>query len=154
MQTSGFVDPGLLSDGFVRLALKSYQEDVDLAKSHVPFYEFEILEQTTGLHAGGIVLRAGYNPHVDDCAGHIGYGIDESFRGKHFAARATRLVCAFARKLNMPYVIITTKPDNIASQQSARLAGFAFVGTSVVPEQDEMYAEGDRIMSKFMLRLD
>lgn len=152
MLPNRFTDPGSLSDGMVRLSLKSYQEEVDESKGHVPFYEFEVIEESTGLPAGGIVLRVGYTAHVDMCAGHIGYGIDEAFRGRRFAAKSVKLLCTFAKRIGMPYVVITTRPDNAASRRSAEIAGFTFEGDATVPEQDEMFAEGERVMHRFVLR--
>jgi predicted acetyltransferase len=104
-----YTEPGILSDGVIRLELKSYQEEVDLARMHVPYYEFDVISIPDEAKAGGLVLRAGYNPHVVDCAGNIGYGIDEAFRGRRYAARACVLVALFAGKIGMPYLVITTK---------------------------------------------
>lgn len=146
-----FVDPGVLSDGTVALKLVRYTEDVDAAKSHVPYYEFDIDDAADGLKAGGIVLRVGYNAHVTECAGHIGYGIDTRYRGRGYAARATRLVTRFAfERLGMPGLVITTSPSNIASQKSAESAGYRFAGEAQVPENDEMHSEGERVMRRYV----
>ncbi len=149
-----YIEPGELTDGVVSLALKRYTEDVDAAKQHVPFYEFDVIDVCSREVAGGLVLRAGYNPHIDNCAGNVGYGIDEKFRGMRYAARATALAGKFACELGMPYLVITTKPDNAASAKTAVIAGYSYVGEAAVPEGDEMYAEGERTMSVFKLVLD
>lgn len=146
-----FVDPGVLSDGIVALRLARYTEEVDAARSHVPYYEFDIVDASDGLKAGGIVLRVGYNAHVTECAGHIGYGVDTSYRGRGYAARATRLVTRFAfERLGMKSLVITTSPSNMASQKSAEAAGYHFAGESHVPESDEMYSEGERVMRRYV----
>ncbi len=149
-----YIEPGELTDGVVSLVLKRYTEDVDEARQHVPYYEFDVVDALSQEVAGGLVLRAGYNPHIDNCAGNVGYGIEEKFRGMRYAARASVLVGMFAEKLGMPYLIITTRPDNAASSRTAVIAGYRYVGESQVPEQDEMYAEGERMMSVFRLELD
>lgn len=148
-----YIEPGELTDGVISLALKRYTEDVDAAKQHVPYYEFDVIDVCSGEVAGGLVLRAGYNPHIDNCAGNVGYGIDEKFRGMRYAARAAALVAMFASELGMPYLIITTRPDNEASARTAVIAGYSYLGQAAVPEDDEMYAEGERMMSVFKLKL-
>ncbi|HNZ09360.1 MAG TPA: GNAT family protein [Bacillota bacterium] len=148
-----YVDPGIPDDGTVELLLDRYTEDVDKARSFVPFYEFKVALSGTGKPVGGIVLRVGYNDHVIMCAGHIGYGIDEPFRGNGYASRAVVLLADFARKLKMPQLVITTRPDNEASMRTAEKAGFRFAGQARVPEHDEMYAEGERIMNRYVLDL-
>ncbi len=148
-----YMEPAELTDGVVRLVLKRYTEDVDAVKQHVPYYEFDVIDECSQEVAGGLVLRAGYNQHIDNCAGNVGYGIDEKFRGMRYAARATVLVGRFAEELGMPYLVITTRPDNAASSRTAAIAGYKYIGESQVPEEDEMYAEGERMMSVFRLEL-
>jgi len=148
-----YVDPGIPDDGTVELLLDKYTEDVDKTRAYVPFYEFKVSLSGTGKAVGGLVLRVGYNDHIVVCAGHIGYGIDGPFRGNGYAARAVALAVGFARKLNMPYLVITTRPDNEASKRTAAKAGFVYAGSASVPEDDEMYAEGERIMDRYVLDL-
>lgn len=154
MKGFAFRQPEDLSDGIVRLSLRCYTEDVDRAKQHVPYYEFDIIDICSGEVAGGLVLRAGYNSHIDSCAGNVGYGINDKYRGMRYAARAAKLAEAFARQIGMPYLVITTRPDNEASARTAAIAGYRYDGESEVPPEDEMYSEGERIMSIFRLELE
>ncbi|HOA16117.1 MAG TPA: GNAT family N-acetyltransferase [Bacillota bacterium] len=146
-------EPESLCDGTVSLALKAYTEEVEEGRLHVPFYEFYVIDAATGEAAGGLVLRAGYNDHVTFRAGNIGYGISEGFRGRGYAARACRLVERFAASLGMPYLVITTRPDNYASGRTALNAGYSYAGTFTVPEEDEMYREGERSVDRYVLML-
>ena len=148
-----YKDPEPLCDGTVSLVLKAYTEEVEEGRLYVPFYDFTVMDAATGEAAGGLVLRAGYNDHVTFRAGNVGYGISEDFRGMGYAARACRLVERFAVKIGMPYLVITTRPDNFASGKTALNAGYTYAGTSPVPEEDEMYREGERVMDRYILML-
>jgi predicted acetyltransferase len=53
-------------------------------------------------------------PHV---LGHMGYGVVPWKQGRGYAARALGLMLPEARALGLPYVELTTDPDNIASQK-------------------------------------
>lgn len=72
-----------------------------------------------GAFAGTINLRwqpgtAELPPHVP---GHIGYAVPEWKRGRGYASRALALLLPDARAMGMPYVELTTLPDNIPSQK-------------------------------------
>ena len=53
-------------------------------------------------------------PHV---LGHVGYAIVEWKQRQGIATQAVRLVLAYARAQGLPYVEVTTDPDNLASQK-------------------------------------
>jgi predicted acetyltransferase len=53
-------------------------------------------------------------PH---CLGHIGYGVVPWKQGKGYATRALQLLLPEAAAMGLPYVEITTDPENIASQR-------------------------------------
>jgi predicted acetyltransferase len=59
-------------------------------------------------------------PHV---LGHIGYAVVPWKRGRGHATEALRQLLPEARALGLPYVEITTDPDNIASQRVIEKAG-------------------------------
>ena len=72
-----------------------------------------------GEFAGSIGLRwrpgaAELPPHV---LGHIGYAVPEWKQGRGYATRALALLLPQARALGLPYVELTTTPDNIPSQK-------------------------------------
>ena len=51
------------------------------------------------------------------CLGHIGYGVVPWKRNRGYATSALRLLLPEAREQGLPYVEITTDPDNVASQR-------------------------------------
>lgn len=72
-----------------------------------------------GDFAGSIGLR--WQPGTPQlppwCLGHIGYSVVPWRRRLGYATAALALMLPEARKENLPYVEITTDPDNIASQR-------------------------------------
>src|SRR5271169_6750793 len=59
-------------------------------------------------------------PH---CLGHIGYAVVPWKQGKGYATAALRLLLSEARDVGLPFVEITTDPDNMASQRVIEAAG-------------------------------
>jgi len=57
------------------------------------------------------------------CLGHIGYAVVPWKEGRGYAKEALRLILPEARALQMPFVELTTDPDNIASQRVIENAG-------------------------------
>jgi len=53
-------------------------------------------------------------PHV---LGHVGYSVVPWKRGQGCATQAVRQVLPYAREQGLPYIEITTDPDNLASQK-------------------------------------
>jgi predicted acetyltransferase len=63
-------------------------------------------------------------PHV---LGHIGYAVVPWKQGRGHATEALRQLLPEARALGLPYVEITTDPDNVASQRVVEKAGGVLV---------------------------
>ncbi len=53
----------------------------------------------------------------ETCFGHIGYGVVPWKRGRGYASEALRRLMPLARTIGLPYVELTTRPDNVASQR-------------------------------------
>ncbi len=51
-----------------------------------------------------------------------------------------------AKKHGLDYVIITCDPDNAASYKTCEYAGGKYIETIDIPEDNEMYAEGKRLV--------
>ena len=111
-------------------------------KDWVPAYYFSIC-LPDGTKIGKCDLRIGHNDRLY-IGGNIGYGIDEAYRGHHYAAKACRLLFRQARKHGMEYVIITCDPSNTASSRTCELAGGRYLETAEIPEWHNMYDEGKR----------
>ncbi len=111
-------------------------------KNWVPAYYFHVC-LSDGRKIGQCDLRIGHNDRLY-IGGNIGYGIDEAYRGHHYAVKTCELLFRQARKHHLDYVIITCDPDNKASSRTCELAGGQFVETAKVPEWHNMYEEGYR----------
>ena len=55
--------------------------------------------------------------------GHIGYHIDPPWRGRHYAAKACRLIRDEIRQSGKSTVVITCDPDNLASRKTCLALG-------------------------------
>lgn len=130
-----------LKDAEIFLKLKKTC-DADPEKDWVPAYYFDIC-LLNGAVIGYCDLRIAHN-HKTYVGGNIGYGIQEEYRGHHYAAKACKLLFHQARKHGMDYVIITCVPENIASARTCEIAGGVYLETADIPKDNEMYQEGKR----------
>ena len=136
-----FYDTEDLRDGEILLRLERTCE-AQPEKNWVPAYYFAIC-LPDGTKIGQCDLRIGHNDRLY-IGGNIGYGIDEAYRGHHYAAKACRLLFRLARKHDLGYVIITCDPANTASSRTCQLAGGEYLETADIPEDHNMYEEGMR----------
>lgn len=116
-------------------------------KQWLPAYYFDIC-LLDGRKIGYCDLRIGHNERTY-IGGNIGYGIDEEFRGNHYAAKACKLLFRQARKHDMDYLIITCVPANLASSRTCELAGGKFLEIADIPTDNNMYLEGKRQVKIF-----
>ena len=120
-------------------------------KDWVPAYQFELRVAGHEASVGHVNLRVGDTRHVVMHAGHVGYGVDPEWRGRRFAARATRMVVAFAHSIGMRTVWITSNPDNPASLRTLEILGAERVEEVDVPPGTEMYERGERRKVRFRI---
>jgi predicted acetyltransferase len=118
----------------------------DPRQALAPFYHYRIF--VAGLDVGHINFRVGDSDHVNLYAGHIGYGVAEPFRGRHYAYQACRALASFVRSV-LPMVIITADPDNCASLRTIERLGAVFLDEIEVPENDPHYATGSRVKRRY-----
>ena len=69
------------------------------------------------------------------CLGHIGYAVVPWKQGLGYAKSALRLILPEAKAVGLPYVEITTDPDNIASQRVIEANGGVLVEHFIKPQQ-------------------
>jgi tagatose 1,6-diphosphate aldolase len=119
----------------------------DLSRGLVPFYHYRIF--VADLDVGHINFRVGDTDHVNLCAGHIGYGVAEPFRGRHYAYQACRALASFVRAVSRR-VIITADPDNSASVRTIERLGAVFLDEIDVPENDPHFAHGARVKRRYL----
>jgi predicted acetyltransferase len=87
-------------------------------------------------------------PHV---LGHIGYAVVPWKRGLGYATAALGLMLPYARGERLPYVEITTDPDNLASQRVIVANGGVLVGPYTKPAQ---YGNATGLRYRIDLRQD
>lgn len=144
------MDPGPLADGDLRLELAEFGPH---PIHHAPAYFFHMVAEEDRRNAGTINLRLGWDDNLTLYAGHIGYGVDEAYRGRRFAARSVRLLIPLARQHGMTELWITCNPENTASCRSCEIAGAEFVETVAVPESSVYFKRGIREKCRYRLPL-
>ena len=69
------------------------------------------------------------------CLGHVGYSVVPWKQRRGYAKTALRLILPEARAVGLPYVEITTDPDNIASQRVIEANGGILIEHFIKPPQ-------------------
>ena len=119
----------------------------DPSRDLVPYCHFRI-HNSDGSNVGHINFRVGDTEHVRLCAGHIGFGVDEPFRGHGYALQACRALAPFVRSV-YEVVTITCDPDNCASKRTIEHLGAEFVDEVKVPVHDPSYQRGARVKRRY-----
>lgn len=119
----------------------------DPSRDFVPYYHFRILI-ADGLDVGHINFRVGDTEHVQVCAGHIGFEIAETFRGRGYALQACHALAPFVRS-TYKSVTITCDPDNHASRRTIENLGAQFVDEVPVLSHDPHYQRGSRVKRRY-----
>ncbi len=116
----------------------------DEKRGYVPSYEFAVRLPGNPRSIGRVSLRIGNNNHLVMYAGHIGYGIQEEYRGNRYAAKACNLIRKVALDHGMKTLWITCNPDNYPSRRTCEILGCEFVEIVDLPEDTDMYQAGER----------
>ncbi len=140
------VPPEILVSGEVVLRLGQIVPG-DPARDFVPYFHFRIFS-TAGPDVGHINFRIGDTGHIRVCAGHIGFGIAEPFRGHGYALQACHAIAPFVRSV-YEAVTITCDPGNFASRRTIEKLGAEFVDEVAVPRHDPHYQRGSRIKRRY-----
>lgn len=147
--STAFQEPGELVDDDLRLVLAQLYPG-DPAAGWVPAYRFTITVR--GQKVGVIELRLGTGDFLQKFAGHVAYGVEPLYRGQRFAARALRLILPLAARHGFTSIWATVDPGNWASRRSCELAGATMVEVVDLPEDCDMYREGDRQRCRYRLQ--
>ena len=118
-----------------------------------PTYHFWMIEPASGQVAGRINLRDSHTELVERYAGHIGYGVEEAFRGRRLALHAVEMLKPLAFRLGLNPLWITCDPANLASRRICELAGGEMVEEVKIPENNLMYAGGAREKCRYRIDL-
>lgn len=95
-------------------------------------YTFNIYLKKPRRRIGYVSLRLGESPALY-YLGHIGYRIEEDYRGHGYAARACRLLMPLMQKLGLYSISITANPDNIPSRKTCETIGCELESIVAVP---------------------
>lgn len=130
-----FLNTEFLKNDELQLVLARTAEG-DPSKNWVPAYHFGIC-RPDGVKMGECDLRIGYNQNLY-YGGHIGYRVEEPFRGRHYAGKACLLLFELARRHGMKFLYITCNPDNWPSRKTCVFAGGKLLEIAVLPEDNDM----------------
>ena len=130
-------------DGEIEVVVRGKQPG-DLSRGYVPAYEFDVRLAGKLGPIGRVSLRIGNTEHLVKYAGHIGYGIQEEYRGHRYAAKACNLIKTIAIDHGFKTLWITCNPDNHPSRRTCEILGCELVEIVDLPADTAMYREGDR----------
>ena len=130
-----FFNTDSLSNQHIKLELEKISE-ANPIKKWVPAYHFFICDESDN-RIGKCCLRIGDDKNIY-YGGHIGYEIDEQYRGHHYAAQACELLFSLAKKHEMSHVLITCNPDNIASRKTCEYLNGILIEIAELPKDNDM----------------
>lgn len=107
----------------------------------IPFYYYDIYEKKSNKKVGKISIRIGDNYH-SYFNGHIGYEIDEQFRGNNYSYYASKLVLQVADEYGMKRIYLTCNESNIASRRIIEELGCDLLEIIDVPNDYFGWHEG------------
>jgi tagatose 1,6-diphosphate aldolase len=148
-----FNDYAPFTDGEIEVVVRS-REAANISRSRVPSYEFSICPAGIRVPVGRVGLRIGNTRDIVMHAGHIGYGVDEHYRGHHYAAKACKLIAPVAIDHGLNTLWITCDPDNWASRRTCELLGCELVEIVDLPEDTDMYRDGERQKCRYRWQLE
>lgn len=151
MKPITFYEPGKLVDGDLELVLTEKYPG-DPAISYSPAYRFKMVHPGQAEQLGLVELRIGSTRNIF-YGGHLGYRVEPAHRGHGYAARACRLLKPLARRHGFTELWITCTLDNHASHRTCERMGAKLIEIVDLPEDTDLYREGERQMLRFRLEL-
>lgn len=116
----------------------------------VPAYRFDIL--SAGARAGTISLRISHSERLGLFAGHVGFGVDEAFRGRRLAGRSVKLLLPLCASYSLKPLLMGCNPDNLASMKVMDWLGATYIETVDLPaDYERYYARGERQKRRYRL---
>ena len=142
----------LYSDGEIELVLSN--EDVaDDACGITDGFTFYIYHVKPWRYAGYVSFRIGESPELY-YLGHIGYRVQEEWRGHGYAARACKMLMPLIRKMHIPNVVITTNVDNTPSRKTCEKLGCTLEHIAPVPSAYRKIVDGARYKCRYIWHTD
>ncbi len=136
-----------LSDGVLYLRLRRYGRGSDYV-GKLPCWFFSMVRTSDDRVVGLCDLRVGWSEEIA-YAGQIGYRVFKAYRGHGYAERASRLLLAFAARIDMEEILITCNPDNLPSRRTLERLDGRFSGIVQVPRGTPAWQAGDREKCQF-----
>lgn len=137
-----FFDPGLLKDKELILHLVQ-TINARPNKGLVPEYNFEMRIEDKSRTVGYMNLRIGNTLYLRMYSGHIGYGVEQEYRGNRYAARSCLLVLPIFKMHGINPVFATCNPENVASRRTLEIANAEYIEEVAVPEDHPAYKRGE-----------
>ena len=150
--SSPYLTAATLRDGDLALTL-SESGPGNVAKGQIPYYKFHLTAPDSDMPIGSISLRIGSTDDLVLYFGHVGYGVEPDYRGRHYAARACRLLLPLARAHGLDTLWITCNPENIPSRRTCERLGAVFVEIVDIPRRCDLYRQGERKKCRYRLDL-
>jgi predicted acetyltransferase len=148
-----FNDYGVFSDGEIEVVIREKIPEY-IEKGYVPSYEFDIRLPKKNKSIGRVSLRISNTRNLIMYGGHIGYAINEKYRGHRYAAKACNLIKPIALDHDLKTLWITCNPDNFASRRTCEILGCEFVEIVDLPEDSDMYRNGEKQKCRYRWDLE
>ncbi|MEG1256124.1 GNAT family N-acetyltransferase [Clostridium sp.] len=132
-----FKDFDFLTDGDIDLKIE-YKTPSNEEKGYVPAYKYKINIHNLNDSIGDIDIRIGYNENTY-YGGHVGYSIENSYRGNNYASKACKIIKQIAIAHGKDRLIITCNPDNFRSRMTCEKVGLKLREIIDLPPHNEMY---------------
>ncbi|ADZ93098.1 GNAT family N-acetyltransferase [Marinomonas mediterranea] len=113
----------------------------------VPYFHFRIIIKN-GTDVGHINFKVGNTRHIIMCVGHIGFEIEEKYRGNAYAYYA----CKALKPLILQHfkkIILTSDPENRPSLKTIEKLGARYLEEIEVPPDDPSYKSGSLRKKRF-----
>lgn len=108
-----------------------------------PEYKFQVKLHRSDVSIGHINVRFGNDEKIVKYIGHIGYGIDQDYRGNKYSIMACELVRRVLREHEIEKVIITCNPDNHASRKTCDGIGARLIEIIDIPRTSDAYSDDE-----------
>lgn len=118
----------------------------------IPYYWYEIIPKALNKPIGKISIRLGDNYH-SYYNGHVGYEVDEEYRGHGYSYQAAKMVLPIAKEHGMTCIYLVCDEDNIASYKTIEKLGAELVELVVPPKDYFGWYEGMPVQRIYRLEL-
>jgi len=152
MMTFTFYNPGILIDEDLELILEGKYPG-DPKKGYAPAYNFIMSQTGKRKEIGRLQFRVANTERIVMYIGHIGYRVYPKYQGNRYAARSCQLILPLARQHDLNPLWITCNPDNLPSVRTCEIIGAEMIEIVDVPEDMDMYKQGDRQKCRYRLDL-